>query len=124
MDEGYTVFALETFVIFPMGQEVFETEEPFLIFISLYNFPHPFWIDRQGHTEEDIIAMDWRTEWCNHAPYAYTKFTNWYFPFCLWKCGRSCCVHARKSHMLTKSANCHFPRLDVDVPSYWNPDDH
>ena len=85
LDQGYTLYSLETFVVYhrepgkeEIGEEVFETEEPFLVFIALYDFPHPYWIDRHHRTEAEIIGMDWRTQFCNHAPYAYTKFTNWY----------------------------------------------
>jgi hypothetical protein len=78
LDQGYKVFTLNTFVEFPEAKEVIVPENPFVIFISLYDFPHPLWIERQNSTEADILTGSWHTEHCNKASYAYTKFTNWY----------------------------------------------
>ena len=27
---------------------------------------------------DQVLTSGWRTDHCNHANYAYTKFTNWY----------------------------------------------
>ncbi|BDA44630.1 hypothetical protein COCOBI_06-1070 [Coccomyxa sp. Obi] len=78
MDQGYTVFILNRFIKYPDSVTYFEPQEPFVIFAGIKQFPHPFWIERRNQTEAEVLSSDWRTEECNKANYAYTKFTNWY----------------------------------------------
>ncbi len=80
LDAGYKVFVADVFADRRSGANVAEPQEPFVVLISVMQFPAPLWIARSNQTERDVLESDWKTPKCNHANYAYTKFTNWCAP--------------------------------------------
>lgn len=56
LDQGYKLYILDVFMTFTPGAvPVVEPEEPFVIFVGIKKFPHPFWIERRKQTEAKVM---------------------------------------------------------------------
>ena len=51
--------------------------EPVLVLLGMADFPAPWWVERNGTSEEELVQANWRTPHCRGAPYLQTKFFNW-----------------------------------------------
>jgi hypothetical protein len=78
LDQGYSVFTLNTYANNQTGKPLPGPQPPLVVFLGVARFPEPFWVSRANLSEAEVVAADWKTQRCNYANYAYTKFTNWY----------------------------------------------
>ena len=62
LDQGYKLYILDVFLKFTPGAvPVVEPEEPFVIFVGIKHFPHPFWIERRNKTEAEVMQRALKT---------------------------------------------------------------